>query len=595
MLAALLLPAGALGDRFGRRTALLVGIVIFVIASGAAAMMTDAGALIAWRGVAGIGAALIMPGTLATITSVFPAEERARAVGVWAGFAGGGAILGTIVAGVLLEFFWWGSIFLLVAVVAVVAFVATVLTTPNTKNPEEANLDPPGAVLSAVAIGGLVLGIIEGPARGWTDALTLAGLGVGIVAGVVFVLWELRARRPLLDPRLFTNRGFATSTTALAMLFLTMFGFFFVVLQFLQLQLGLSPLEASLAVLPLAVTMFPLSTISAVAGERYGMRVVATVGLVSTAIAFGYLTTLNEDSGYLALVPGLLISGAGIALAMGPATNQIVSSLPAAKQGVASAVNDTARELGVALGVAVLGSAFNAGYRNDIDTVAGRAPSAPRGAREGLARDSPCRVGAARPGGFRDRRRCACRLRGGHAMVDAARHRHPRVDRGVRVVEGARSLQRCGGPGVTVAGWALVVGVDGSSGGRQALRVAVELGAATAARLVFVYVRHDQASLAASAQATLEHHRALDEIAVHIEAELTDALAEYSREWTFVQPHGDPAGVLGQLAVEHQAWAIVVGHRGHGALVDAMVGSTAQALMNRSPVTLIVARADAPH
>lgn len=375
VLAALLLPAGALGDRFGRRTALLVGIVIFVIASGAAAMMTDAGALIAWRGVAGIGAALIMPGTLATITSVFPAEERARAVGVWAGFAGGGAILGTIVAGVLLEFFWWGSIFLLVAVVAVIAFVATLLTTPNTKNPGEANLDPPGAVLSAVAIGGLVLGIIEGPARGWTDALTVAGLGVGIVAGVVFVLWELRARRPLLDPRLFTNRGFATSTTALAMLFLTMFGFFFVVLQFLQLQLGLSPLEASLAVLPLAVTMFPLSTISAVAGERYGMRVVATVGLVSTAVAFGYLATLNQDSSYLALVPGLLLSGAGIALAMGPATNQIVSSLPAAKQGVASAVNDTARELGVALGVAVLGSAFNAGYRSDIDTVASRLPA----------------------------------------------------------------------------------------------------------------------------------------------------------------------------------------------------------------------------
>lgn len=147
----------------------------------------------------------------------------------------------------------------------------------------------------------------------------------------------------------------------------------------------------------------------------------------------------------------------------------------------------------------------------------------------------------------------------------------------------------------TVEGWALVVGVDGSSGGRQALSVAVELGAATAARLVFVYVRHDQASLAASAQATVEHHRALDEIAVHIEAELTDALAEYPREWTFVQPHGDPADVLGQLAVEHHAWAIVVGHRGHGALVDAIVGSTAQALMNRSPVTLIVARADAPH
>jgi len=254
------------------------------------------------------------------------------------------------------------------------AFVATLVTTPNTSNPEEANLDPLGAVLSALAIGGLVLGIIEGPVRGWTDTLTVVGLATFLVAGLAFFWWELRTPRPLLDPRLFLNRGFATGTTALAMLFLTMFGFFFLVLQFLQLQLGYSPLEASLAILPLAVTMFPLSTVSAVAGQRYGMRLVSTSGLVITAIAFAYLAFLNEDSGYLVLVPGLLMSGAGIALAMGPSTNEIVSSLPQAKQGVASAVNDTARELGAALGVAILGSAFNSGYRNDIDPIVGRLP-----------------------------------------------------------------------------------------------------------------------------------------------------------------------------------------------------------------------------
>lgn len=145
---------------------------------------------------------------------------------------------------------------------------------------------------------------------------------------------------------------------------------------------------------------------------------------------------------------------------------------------------------------------------------------------------------------------------------------------------------------MTIVGRALVVGFDGSEGGRNALRVAAEVGTVTGARLVVVFARHDQASLAASAQATLEHHRALDEIAVHIEAELADALAEYSPGWTFVQPHGDSVGVLRHAAAEHGAWAIVVGHRSHGALVDAMIGSTAQALIEHSPITVIVARAD---
>jgi len=145
---------------------------------------------------------------------------------------------------------------------------------------------------------------------------------------------------------------------------------------------------------------------------------------------------------------------------------------------------------------------------------------------------------------------------------------------------------------MTIAGRALVVGFDGSEGGRSALRVAAGIGSSTGAALVVVFARHDQASLAASAQATLEHHRALDEIAVHIEAELADALAEYASGWTFVQPHGDPVVGLRHAAAEHGAWAIVVGHRSHGALVDAMIGSTAQALIQHSPITVIIARAD---
>lgn len=395
-LAALLLPGGAIGDRYGRRNALLVGIVIFGIANGAAATAGTPTQLIVWRALAGIGAALIMPGTLSTITSVFPPEERARAVGIWAAFAGGGAVLGMIGAGLLLQSFWWGSTFVAVAALAVGALAATVLAAPDTKNPDDANLDPPGTLLSIVAIGGIVLGIIEGPERGWTDPVTIAGLVLGVAASFAFVLWELRTPRPLLDPRLFQNRGFATGTTALALLFLAMFGFFFLILQYLQLQLGYSPLKSSVAILPLALTMFPLSTVSATLAERRGMRDITTLGLAIGAAAFLYLAFLPTDATYWHLLPGILATGAGVALAMTPSTNAIVASVPHAKQGVASAVNDTAREVGVALGIAVLGSAFNAGYRHDIGDYARTLPAGVAG----HVRDSPATaLGAARQAG----------------------------------------------------------------------------------------------------------------------------------------------------------------------------------------------------
>lgn len=375
LLAALLLPCGALGDRFGRRSALLAGIVIFGVASAVAATADTPTQLIAWRAVAGVGAALIMPGTLSTITSVFPDAERARAVGVWAGFAGGGAVLGMIVAGALLETFWWGSVFVAIAALAVVALVATLVAVPNTKSSEDVHLDPFGAVLSFAGIGGLVLGIIEGPARGWNDPLTVTGLAVGVGAGVAFVAWELRTRRPLLDPRLFRVTAFATGTTALTVLFLAMFGFFFLVLQFLQLMLGYGALEAAVALLPMAITMLPLATLAATLSERYGQRNISTLGLLVSTASFAYLATLTTSSGYWHLFPGLLAVGAGVALSMTPATNAIVGSLPLAKQGVASAVNDTAREVGAALGIAVLGSAFNSGYRHDIGSVTGHLPA----------------------------------------------------------------------------------------------------------------------------------------------------------------------------------------------------------------------------
>jgi EmrB/QacA subfamily drug resistance transporter len=385
-LAALLLPAGAIGDRFGRRRALIMGVAIFGLASAASAMSHSADTLIAWRVLTGVGAALIMPGTLSTITSVFPAEERARAVGVWAGFAGAGGILGMLVGGALLEHWWWGSIFVITSALAAVALTATIFAVPETRESEHVSLDPLGVALSVLAIGGLVLGIIEGPSRGWSDPVTLGAIFGGTIAGFLFVSWELRTPTPLLDPRLFKLRGFATGSTSLFLQFFAIFGFFFISLQYLQLVLGYGTLKSAVALLPIAVVMMPLSTVAASLAERYGQRIIGAAGLMISAVGFVIIATMNAGSSYWELLVSLLIIGGGTALAMTPATNAIVGSLPRAKQGVASAVNDTARELGSAFGIAILGSAFNSGYRSSIDgNLTGLSPTARAAAHEAPA------------------------------------------------------------------------------------------------------------------------------------------------------------------------------------------------------------------
>jgi EmrB/QacA subfamily drug resistance transporter len=366
-LAALLLFAGALGDRFGRRRALVAGLALFVAANAFSAFANSAGALIVWRVLAGVGAALIMPATLSTITSVFPPDKRAKAVGLWAGIAGAGGMLGLLVAGAMLEQWWWGSIFVITAALGAVALVATVLMVPETRASHTVRLDPPGALLSIAAAGGFVFGIIEGPSRGWTDPVTLFGLLGGALAGVLFVGWELRSPAPLLDPRLFQKHGFATGSASLFLQFFALYGFFFVALQFLQLILGYSTLMSAVALLPAIAVMLPLSTVAATLAERYGQRIVGSAGLLIAAAGFGVLASMTASSGYGLFLVGLVLTVIGTALAMTPATNAIIASLPRAHQGVASAVNDAARELGSAFGVAILGSAFYSAYRGSID------------------------------------------------------------------------------------------------------------------------------------------------------------------------------------------------------------------------------------
>jgi predicted MFS family arabinose efflux permease len=280
-----------------------------------------------------------------------------------------------LAAGGLLEAWSWRSTFVVTAALAAVSFLAALLLAPNTSDPDHAHLDVPGALMSGLGIGGLVFGIIEGAERGWTSAMSLGGLGLAAAGLTGFVLWSLRSPTPLLDPRLFRLRGFSAGSIGIVCQFLAAFGFFYVGLQFLQLMLGYSPLKSALALLPMAALVMPVSQLSPRLVARFGVRAVMVAGLLMIATAFVVLAQLDASSGYLAFLGGLAIFGIGMALSSTPATTAIVSSLPVAKQGVASAMNDTTREVGSALGIALLGSMYSSGYQSSVDTAVAQLPA----------------------------------------------------------------------------------------------------------------------------------------------------------------------------------------------------------------------------
>ncbi len=370
--AGLLMLAGALGDRFGRKGLLMAGLAIFATAAALGMVTTDPGWLIAVRAAMGVGAAAIMPTTLSVITTSFSEEDRPKAIGVWVGVAGGGAVLGLFASGLLLEFFDWNSFFGLNVALGAMALLGTALVVPRSADEHPPRLDLVGAALSLVAVGAVVFGIIEGPERGWSDPLAFGALAVGLVAGATFTLWELRAPAPLLDPRLLRVRGFSAGSLAIMAQFFATFGLLFVLLQYLQFVVGLSPLRAALALLPLPVVMIPLARNAPRLARRVGFGRLAPLGLGLTSLGLVLISRLGVDLSYWLLSAGLVVFAAGMALAGAPATAAITESLPPSKQGVASAVNDTARELGSALGIAILGSALNERYRGGLaDVLAG--------------------------------------------------------------------------------------------------------------------------------------------------------------------------------------------------------------------------------
>jgi MFS transporter, DHA2 family, multidrug resistance protein len=365
--AGLLLVAGAIGDRFGRKGALLVGLVIFGAGSLISGVAGSTSQIIGGRAVSGLGAALLMPATLSLITAVFPPEERTRAIAVWVGFAGAGGAIGPIVSGALLDHFWWGSAFLANLPVVAIAAVAIAIFSPRSRDDAATPLDPPGAVLSLVGIAALLFGIIEGPERGWTDVVVLASFVAAIVFIVWFCRWERRASHPMLPMSFFADRRFSVGSAVVMTTFGLLFGFFFSYTLYLQFARGYSPLEAGLAGLPSAVALIVVSSRSAGIAERLGSGRAMALGFVFIGIGMAIFTQVSVHTPFLVLVLGMVCFSSGASMAMAPATGNILSAVPPAKAGVGSAVNDTTREFGGALGIAIFGSIVNSAYRSNID------------------------------------------------------------------------------------------------------------------------------------------------------------------------------------------------------------------------------------
>jgi EmrB/QacA subfamily drug resistance transporter len=365
--ASLLLTAGMLADRFGRRGALQVGLAIFGLGSATAAFAGSAGMLIGARAVMGIGGAAIMPSTLSILTNVFTdARERAQAIGVWAAVAGLGIAIGPVTGGWLLEHFWWGSVFLVNLPVVAIALLAGRLLVPTSRDPAPRRLDPLGTVLSFVGLAGVLYAIIEGPSQGWTHGPVVAAFSGGMAVLATFVAWELHTDHPLLDMRFFENPRFSGASIAIMLVFFALFGTLFFLTQYLQFVLGYDPLRAGLAVAPVALALLVSAPLAPVLTARVGTKVMVAVGLAIVSAGLVILSTAGVSSGYGVVLATILVLGVGMGLAMAPATDSIMGSLPRAQAGVGSAVNDTTRMVGGSLGVAILGSVLSASYHATI-------------------------------------------------------------------------------------------------------------------------------------------------------------------------------------------------------------------------------------
>ncbi|HYN96720.1 MAG TPA: MFS transporter, partial [Pilimelia sp.] len=364
--AGLLFTFGVLGDRFGRKRFLVAGLIAFGLASLLSAYAQDPAQLVAARALMGIGGAAIMPVTLSIISNVFDPRERGRAIGVWAGAVGLAVALGPILGGLLLESFWWGSVFLINVPVVVIGVVAVLALVPESRNPEPGRVDVVGVLLSIAGLVALVYGIIDGGEHGFGRPSVWAWIAAGTALLAVFIGWERRAAYPALDVRLFRDPRFSAATASVGLVFFAAMGTFFFMAFYLQLVRGFSPLETGLLMLPFAAAQLVFAPRSAAMVARYGPKAVAATGLLLTAASLAGMAFLAAATPIWLVGALFFVQGVGMANIMPPATESIMSSVPRERAGVASAVSNTVRQVAAALGVAVIGSLVSAVYQSRV-------------------------------------------------------------------------------------------------------------------------------------------------------------------------------------------------------------------------------------
>ena len=366
--AALLLVGGNLGDRIGRRRILRVGLVLFAVTSAGAALSRTSGELIAGRAAMGAAAALIYPATLALLTATFAEpRERATAVGIWSAVSGLAVAIGPVSGGLLLRHFPWSSVFCINVPVAAIALAAGTRLLPESRDSLPGRFDPLGALLSVAGAGLLVWTVIEAPRRGWASPVTLAGFAASAAILAGFAFWQARRPDPMLDMRLFADARFSAASGAIALAFFGLFGFIFLITQYFQVVRGYDTLRAGVATVPFAVVTGALSPAAIAAMKRFGTKIVVASGLALMSAGFAVAAGLTADSAYWGpIIASMTLIAAGLALTSSPATDAIMGSLPPAKAGAGSAVNDTTRELGGALGVAVIGSVMASVYGSQV-------------------------------------------------------------------------------------------------------------------------------------------------------------------------------------------------------------------------------------
>jgi EmrB/QacA subfamily drug resistance transporter len=364
--AGLLLTAGSLGDRFGRRRALSAGLLVFATGSVLAALSGSTGELIASRALMGVGGALIMPSTLSILTAVFPAEERAKAIGAWAAVAGLGIALGPVAGGWLVEHADWHWVFLVNVPIAMVALALGRVLVPESRDPHPGRIDLAGAALSTAGLTALLWAVIEAPDRGWTDGPIVAAFAAAAVILAAFAAWEIHTPSPMLDVRLFANRRFSAASGAIALAFFSLFGVLFFTTQYLQSVHGFSALQAGLWSLPVAGGLAMGGPLGAKIGAKLGAKLTVSGGLGILAGGLALYATARPGSGFALIGGAEAVLGFGIGLAMTPATDSIMGTLPPERASVGSAMNDTVRQVGGALGVAVLGSVLSSHYREGM-------------------------------------------------------------------------------------------------------------------------------------------------------------------------------------------------------------------------------------